>query len=162
VGRDTGRALRHSRAAVRILVGVLVVYLAVVAVNGPRNSTEIFPFFNWELFSRVPPAERESYSIRLVAVNGQAIEPVYFEKARRYLSTTAIPDAATLLQRIGLSVARGDDARADSQRRLFESRFLAELHSAQYELVRRRYSVLDRLECDCFTEETVVRRYRFG
>lgn len=153
------------RGATRVVAAtfaVMVGYFGVLVLNGPRNSTEVLPFFNWSLFSRVPATEQVHYSIRLVVVDGEAIDPpVYFDEAEDILSTSKLPEANEVLQDLGAAAAAGDDVAVAEIQTLLESRFLNGLDSATYEVVRRRYDIVDRIECRCFLEETVLAERSF-
>jgi hypothetical protein len=142
---------------VRGTVVLLVVYLVVLVANGPRNGDEVFPFFNWELFSRVPEPERTSWSVRLVEVNGEPLpDGVYFEDAGGIVPLAGSSAAFVTMQRFGQGVEAADPVRVDEARRVLESRYLGHFDAVSYELVRRTYDVLDRVTCDCFTDEVVI------
>jgi hypothetical protein len=146
---------------VRGMVVVMVLYLGVVAFNGPRKTLEIFPFFNWELFSRVPQAQRDDFNVRLVKVNGERLaQPLYFDHASKYLSLSWSPDAYILMQTIGKQTEAGQAFQAASARAIFETRFLGDLHTATYQLVRHHFKILDRVKCDCFVSEVVLGTYQ--
>ncbi|MBX3286640.1 MAG: hypothetical protein KF703_14925, partial [Actinobacteria bacterium] len=49
------------------LVGLLA-YSAIVMVDLDH---ERFPFFSWSLFSKVPPATSQDYSVRFTEINGR-------------------------------------------------------------------------------------------
>jgi hypothetical protein len=152
-------ALRIVAATVAVMAG----YLGVLVVNGPRNADEALPFFNWSLFSRVPAREGTHYSIRLVEVDGSELdEPVYFDEASDIVSTSGLPEASTVMQDLGRAMEDGDEAAVDAARERLESRFLAELDSATYEVVRRRFDIVERLDCSCYLEETVLGELSFG
>ena len=154
------------RGAARIVaatVAVMAGYLGVLVLNGPHNSDETLPFFNWSLFSRVPEREGTHYSIRLVEADGRPLDPpVYFDEADDILTTTQLPEASSVMQALGRAMEDGDDAAVEAARRRIESRFLAELDSATYEVVRRRFDIVDRLDCRCYDEETVLGELSFG
>jgi len=145
----------------RLIAGVcalLVVHAGVVVwLNVAGDSSEVFPIFQWDLFSSVPPAASRDFTIRLVEVDGATLdEPVFFSEAREYLSTTRNQDAPIVFN--GLGKALEDDAllRQAASLELVNGRFLAELSSARYEVVRRHYNVLERVECECFDDVVVL------
>jgi hypothetical protein len=154
------------QGAARIVAATLALmlgYLGVLVVNGPRNATEVLPFFNWSLFSRVPAPDQVHYSVRLLEIDGAALDPpVFFDEASDLLPGAQAPEANELLQHLGRSLEAGDEAAVADARAALESRFLNGLDSAVYEVVRRRYDIVDRLECDCYLEETSLREFTLG
>jgi hypothetical protein len=151
------RGWGHTDRLVAIGAAFLVLYGSVLAWNGPADADEAFPFFNWSLFSEMPDPIATDYSIRFTRVDGEDLaEPVYFEDAAEFVNTTGSPEAYQTIQRLGSALA-GDRILqvAENQDRL-ELAFLAGLSQADYEVVRRRFDILERRECDCFISETVV------
>jgi hypothetical protein len=145
----------------RLIAGVCALLLVhtgvVVWLNVGGESSEVFPIFQWDLFSSVPPADSRDFTIRLVEVDGAALdEPVFFSEARQYLSTTRNQDAPIVFN--GLGKALEDDAilRQAAALELVNGRFLAELSSARYQVVRRHFNLLDRMECNCFSDVQVL------
>jgi len=133
-------------------------YLAVLAWHGPENNEEAYPVFNWSLFSEIPDRTFTDYSVRFTSIDGRdLLEPVYFEQARTELPRMyQNPGAYRLIQQLGGAIDRGDDAAADGFEAALEERWLEEVDSAEYEVVRRTFDILDRRTCDCFLEETVI------
>jgi hypothetical protein len=142
---------------------LLVSYLVVLVVNGPRSSIEAFPVSRWELFSMVPPRENTSYGVRLVEVDGVVLDPPrYFEESRDLFRSARSPDVPVLVARWGRHAEAGRESDAEAARRLFESRFLADAGTVRYELVLRRYDIVERVECGCYVSEEVLDAHRFG
>jgi hypothetical protein len=147
----------RSQVPVRVAVVFVLLYGGLLALRGPTNPDQIYPASRWELFSRVPERERDSYSIRFVEVDGQVLdEPVYFEKADAFIANPQSPTAYAVLRDLGLSVERGEPLKIAHHKELLETAHMQTIDTARYEVVRRRFDILDRLECDCFLEETVV------
>jgi len=155
--------LRRTTRLVLATAAILIVYLGIMVQNGPRNGVERFPFFRWELFSRIPTRERESYSIRLTEVNGKALKaPVYFEDADGLVAERRSPSAYQTLQQLGRFTDAKDEMRAAFARQVLETRFMPEITEGRYEVVRRRFDILERLECSCFITETVIGEQSIG
>lgn len=161
--------MRQAERLARFTAVLLLIYSLIVArgvfyvVHEERTAPEVFPFFVWELFSRVPRAERESYALRFVEVNGDPLDtPVYFEKAGAFLSMSHSPDAQVVIRQIGEALAAGQPFRMTSNRDILEARFMDRLTSAEYEIVRIRFDVLDRIDCDCFIQETPIAQFTLG
>lgn len=140
----------------------IVLYLAVVVANGP-TAPERFPFFSWSLFSKMPDAEISDYSIRFVEVDGRVLDqPLYFEDANALVGTSGSPGARDTIRRLGssLDADRAMEVALSEQR--LEETYLNRLVGAEYEVVRRRFDILERRRCDCFESETVIGRGSFG
>jgi hypothetical protein len=141
----------------------LVAYVAVLLFGVAVGQREVFPFFRWDLFARVPAAVSTDYSVRLVAVDGEPLpRPVWFEDAHRYLSRAGSVDAKRLMWTLGEAVEDERTESAASARRLLETTYLADAPSVDYELVHRRFDPVERMDCRCFEEERVIGRYRAG
>jgi hypothetical protein len=142
----------------------MLLYVVVVAEQEITDRGERLPVFSWSLFSEVPDAEKTDYGVRFLAVDGTPLdEPTYFELASDHLSTTRDPAAHSLIDQIGDSLVRDEPMRAALQRDLFESRFLQDLDGARYEVVRRTYDVLDRIECvGCYIDVEVLATFELG
>jgi len=138
-------------------VAFALLYGLVLLVNGPFNDDAVFPFHRWELFSQVPPRTNQSFSIRLVEVDGAPVDPpVYFDAAGRYVSQPQSPVASQLMREIGWGFVLGDHKRVLRSQQLLEARFMPNIRTARYQVVRRTFDVLDVRKCDCFLSEEVV------
>jgi hypothetical protein len=161
----TGRRRRRTDRLVWLAIGILAIYSLFLArgsyaFSQYRGPSEIFPFFHWELFSRVPEPIQETYGIRFTEMNGAVLDdPVYFEDS--ILPSHQSSNAHIVIQEIGGAYETGDDA-VDRYRTILESRYLEPLSGASYELVRREYDVEERYECDCFTTEVVLAEFSMG
>ncbi len=150
-----------------LLVGVLA-YGAIIMVD---FQTERFPIFNWSLFSKVPPAVREDYSVRFTEINGEVLDPpVYFASLKEQIPEASSPNAYALMRELGRQLDRGQGMKAAVTRDVFESRYLRGVQSAEYEVVFRNYDIKRRFACeqeeqpreDCFNEERVIGAFTFG
>lgn len=152
--------------ASRIVVATLAVmagYLGMLAIDVAGHRDEALPFFTWSLFSQVPDREQVHYSLRLVDVDGTRLDPPrYFDEASDLVAAAQLSEANELVQAVGLRLDAGEDAEAEELLVLFESRFLNEFDEATYEVVRRRYDVVDRLTCDCDIDATVLGTFTLG
>jgi hypothetical protein len=155
------RTRRLAWFAVGIL-GVYSIFLAqgVYAYSQERGARETFPFFIWDLFSRVPQPDQVSYGIRLTEMDGTRLDPVYYEETT--LPTHQSSAAQAMIGTIGSAYESGDAERVDHYRTIWESRYLQPLASAQYELVRREYDVEERHDCDCYRREVVLAEFVMG
>jgi hypothetical protein len=146
---------RRTTRWLAMTLGLVAVYSGVLVWAGP-TAPERFPFFRWELFSKVPPPERSDFGVRIVAIGDEVLDPpLYFEQARRHFPLARSPEGYQLIQRWGSQLRRGELLRADTTRKLLEARYLVSAEPVRYELVARTYDVLDRAACECFTSEEV-------
>lgn len=154
MSKQTGR--RRDLVPIVATAALLLVYGAVIVVRGPASGHELFPVFKWELFSKVPPREQTSYGVRLLEVDGEVLdEPIYFEKASHLFRSTRSPDVPTLVRRWSQQVAAGNFEESIRSQMVFEARFL-ESRDVRYQLVRRTYDIVERVECGCFLSEEVI------
>ena len=144
-----------SRKVIAGTLALLVVLAAVAAATKVTDRYQVLPFSDWSLFSTHPPREKVDYGIRFTSIDGAPQDPaVYFESAG--FRESASPPAFELIQDLGGHVERGEALRAEAIWRTFAGRFLGEVGSAEVEVVKRSYDVLDRRSCDCYSTETVV------
>lgn len=150
--------MTHTDRLVILGVAFLVAYVGVLIWNGPVNTKEAFPAFNWSLFSEMPEPQLTDYSIRLTEVDGQKLpEPLYYDEAKGYISTPFRPEPYLVMQQMGHAIVADQPERFSSAREVLESRWMENLDSAEYEIVQRKFDIIERVGCDCFTEETVLR-----
>jgi hypothetical protein len=150
---------RRDRVVV-IGIAFIVGYLGVVAWHGPERGTEAFPVFDWSLFSEIPEPSISDYSIRITTIDGQELAtPLFFEEAKRYLPNAyQRSDAYQLIQRLGTAVERSQRGKVRELQAVLDERWLAEVGTAEYEVVRREFDLLERAQCDCYTDVTVLSR----
>jgi hypothetical protein len=148
------------------LVGVLA-YGAITLSNVQH---ERFPIFTWSLFSKVPPATSQDYSVRFTEIDGRPLDPpAYFPTLKGTIRTANSPSAYSLMRRLGADLDLGRP-RAGMSRALFEDAHLGDLESARYQVMYRRFDQKRRFACeqagrsgaDCFLEERMVGEFVYG
>jgi len=158
--------VRRTRRLTWLTIAVLGVYACfmargVFAYSQEQGARETFPIFNWDLFSRVPKPDQASFGVRFTAIDGVVLtSPVYYEDST--LPTHQSSNAQVMIGVIGWAHRSGDEETVERYRRIWESRFLQTLTSAEYELVWREFTIEQREECDCFTSEVVVSEFTMG
>ena len=147
---DHRRLKRFRRFAAVLLIGHFLI-APIMKIDGwPRT----YPIDSWSLFSKVPNTITD-YSIRIVELNGVALShPIWFEQGTSKHSHSHSARSVTLL--MGEALSKGDEREADRLRNVFQSNFVSDLPGARFELVRRRYEVLERFKTDQFDDLTVL------
>lgn len=154
------RILRPGRLHLILPLVVILAYTAVLATRGPTGP-ERFPVFKWELFSRIPPRVRDAYTIRIVEAKGRPLpEPVRFEQAVGIVSGPKSPVAYQVIQQFGRATEGGRILQADDARRRLEDQFLRDTGPGRYQLVKVRFDLLERIDCDCVISEKVIGEFR--
>jgi len=103
---------------------------------------EIFPFFGWSLFSKVPNLESR-YWIVIDRHDGRPVEPpVSFLQAPESIVTGNRWVARKVIQRLGRAVDDGRTEDVEGLRRLLEHNYLK--GRVRYELLFERYQPLDK------------------
>ena len=149
--RPTPRPLRVLR---RRLVGLVVVYFFAGAASQKLvpGIDEIFPFFGWSLFSKVPNL-RATTTVVLVAHRGRKLDPpVDFMTAPPSMVRGNRFIARKIVQKMGGAAERGDAAELARLRRLLEDNHF--VGRVRYRLFLERYQPLDKWR----TGATVERR----
>jgi hypothetical protein len=154
--------MRRTERLARAAVGLVVVYCSFLVRDGlararEQPSGETFPFFMWELFSTVPEPHQTDYGLRLVEIDGSAVDGVYFEES--LLPSHQASAAQGVIGRMGADLEAGRTDDLEVARLLLETRYLYPLSTARYELVKREYDVGDRYDCSCFTSEIVLAEF---
>lgn len=138
-------------------VGLIGVYLVIGYTTWALRMPEIFPIYSWDLFSYTPTEIKTDYSLRIVKINGQPLQPpVYFEQGRRWFSKANTIEASVVIQALGQAAKEGDPKRVTDVRVSLEPLFLAGAGRVEYDVVERRYNPLQRWQNGIFLEETTL------
>jgi hypothetical protein len=153
--------MRRIEWLIRAALVFCLLYAGIIAVSGRANET--FPFFAWDLFSKVPSPQGRDYSIRIDQAQGlPGPFPVYFENANLQNGAQEI-QGYFALQVLGQSTEGTIKLDTVALRKNFESTYLAGLSHARYALVKRTYDIRKRVTCPtCFTGVTVLGEYTTG
>jgi hypothetical protein len=151
--------MRRSEWLVRAALVFCLLYGAVAVID---RGDEIFPFFAWDLFAKVPASHGRDFSVRLVEAQGlQGTVPVYYEDSHLQRGARQI-QGYSALQQLGRSLIRGE-ARSAALRKHFEVTYLTGLRRVSYEVVERTYDIRKRVDCrHCFTKVEVLATFRMG
>lgn len=140
----------------RILIAIGVVYVLVSFFIARSASREISPFFTWQVFKIVPHKTQSSYSIRILAYQGNQLEtPVRLEDAWDvYLSSRLYgpPQFQRLVEDLGKGMELSSTKeRAEIYREKLEESFLS--GPVTYELVRYTFDVLEYADTGTVSKE---------
>lgn len=106
---------------------------------------EVFPFFSWFLFVKVPQDNRTDYSIIIHKYNGQEIKPgLPLEKADSSMIDKPYANARmnNLLRKMGLAYKRNKLDEFEKYKNIFEKNYIN--GEIKYELIEEKYSLLER------------------
>jgi hypothetical protein len=150
--------MRRSEWLARVLVLFVAAYSVVAVIT---YSHVVWPFFAWNLFTKVPTPVSGDYNIRIVAVQGvRAKTPVYFEDARPRTTFGQLIQGYQTLQNWGNLTRQGKHNQAEVVRERFESIYLTDLSQVRYEFVHRAWDIRKRVDCrTCFIDVTVLDTY---
>ena len=147
-------SLRRVRSQL-ILLLVLYFFAGTASQKVVPGVDEIFPFFGWSLFSKVPDEGRH-YSILIYRQDGQKIDPpAPFLVAPDSVVTGNRYIARKVIQRLGQAYDRGEAEEVEELRRLLEQNYLAG-RKVRYELVHERYQPLELWRTGESTERRVL------
>ncbi len=160
---DTRLRRRHNPArrlewAARIALVFVIVYGA-IAITGRAH--ERFPFFAWDLFTKVPKPHKGDYDVRILSADGlgQKPVPIYFEDAKLQPPGQLVQGYVTL-QRVGKLLYTHQTPQGDALRKEFESVYFVHLSHVHYQVVLRRYDIRTRVVCrTCYDDVEVLGEY---
>ena len=144
-----------------VLVGA---YSALAVAFIPIGSLELYPFFNWSLFSR-SAAQRGDVTLMIRSLNGETLErPQLLYDMKHGLVAAKRKDAILIkiIDRLWSAIKRGDQATAERLRSVIETRFLSDARSLEYDLVRIQYNPIDRLQTGDIDQIDVLASFKTG
>lgn len=159
-----GRARSQTRLRARRwwLVLILVVYFFAGAASQKLvpGVDEIFPFFGWSLFSKVP-ARADTYTVLIDQHRGRQLEPpVDLQHAPETMVTGNRSIARKVIQKLGDAQTRGETSEVVRLRRLLEQNYLR--GKAHYEIVFERYQPLEKWRTGASLERRSLGSFQSG
>ncbi len=143
-----------------IILLIALAYASIGLTSWATKSPEIFPFFSWDLFSSVPQPVASNYGLRIHEVDGQILhEPIYFEHADRFFRNAKSIEAFTLIQNLGHAISTRNTTEAETIRQMLEMTHLQDASTLSYEVVFRRFDVIERWQGKPFLEEIPMALY---
>ncbi len=134
-----GGSLSRQR---RVLIALLIAYFVAGTVSQKLvpGVDEVFPFFGWSLFSRVPATETR-YTVRIEVHEGRRLDPpVAYSRAPAAIVTGNPAIARKVIQRLGRAAEAGDVEEVVRLRRTLERNYLQ--GSVEYTLSLDHYEPL--------------------
>ncbi len=141
VSRASARGGSLSRQR-RLLIGLLIAYfvLGTASQKLVPGVDEVFPFFGWSLFSRVPAIESR-YTVRIEVHEGRRLDsPVAYSRASAAMVRGNPAIARKVIQRLGRAAEAGDSDEVERVRRTLERNYLR--GRVEYTLSLDRYEPL--------------------
>lgn len=142
----------------------MVGFYVLVAFYGARldSRPEIFPFFNWSLFSS-SSGDRNEYALLVRSIDGQALaKPQLFYDMKDAFIHARQRDinVSKVTQELGSALHQNKPQLAYEKRRMIEDRFMADAREVEYDLVMLHFDPIERLETGKIQDQHVVASYR--
>ena len=149
--------------AYRYLAPLLICgYLAVVIVATRQGRDELFPFFNWSLFSASSNV-RSQVVIRLESINDNPLPSprFYYDLGETFIHARERDSTLSkTMWRLVAAIGAEDNDTIFRMRRLIEDRYMAEIKSAEYDVVRLTYDPIKRIRTGEIEEAVVLATYK--
>lgn len=101
-----------------------------------KGRTEIFPFFNWQLFSHVPN-KRTDYILKVISYRGKIYDPgEYFFQSDKFSRNNKLISNYYLIQRLGKVVNLNDKQEIKKYSRLVGNIIFND-HKVEFRIIRR-------------------------
>lgn len=143
------------------IFALILLYTAVSYTTTRVRGVELFPFFNWSLFTNVPN-EKHDFGLRLLSVDGEMLNPpLYFEEADVWFAESHSIVAYKTIQGFGNDIRKNNEMSVAETRPFIES-FYLEGKAVEYEVVRRTYHPVERFRSGSFVDETALTQFPSG
>ena len=131
----------------KFIIIFLIVYFSagMLARHLSKGPEDVYPFFSWFLFHRVPPRTQTGFSIRVHELDGRRFEPpIFFEEVGDMYDkdSRSAREYQHLVRILGRSVKQNKTDEVERLREKLERNFLS--HPATYEIVEVTYNPVDR------------------
>ncbi len=133
-----------------LLPALLVcVYAGVVFLRGRLDDSrpELFPFFNWSLFSSSGSLRNED-AILVRSINGHTLPSprLYYDMKETFIHAKLRDvNFAKVVQALGQALHAHNQELAGRMQSLIDQRYMADVHSAEYDVVLLTYDPIRRL-----------------
>lgn len=142
---------------------VLALVLYVVIGHGASwRGYEIYPIYDWDLFSLVPQNRVGNFGLRVVNVDGLVVEPRYFENTVEIFPEAKSGGANILIQQLGRAVQADDGVQVAQIRAEFEAAYMRGVESAEYEIIFRIFDPVERIRSGVYIDQKPLATYQWG
>lgn len=114
---------------------------------------EVYPFFSWFVFTRVPQKLNTEYAVKIAEYGNRKLDPpVFFADARGIYvkNSVALPTYNYIIQSLGANVEAGQPSKIKQYREALEESFLS--LPVVYEIVRIEFDTLELWNTGKFSE----------
>ena len=157
------KKLQNFRNLIVFIPTFFVFYASIAHLGGFTTSKkEIFPFFNWSLFTYVSDS-RNLIEVEVLAIGGKELNsPTRFFELDNFFRAAKGRNATVkkLLERIYSAKVRGEDEEFENLRGVLESNYLSDQSAIAYQLVLVSYNPIDRWKNGTVTFKKVLGTYR--
>ena len=133
-----------SYRSTKIFVALfLAVYFLAGLYTSNLPNREAYPFFSWNLFSKVPQANVREFALRIVEYKGQRFDPpIFLNEAKGMYSRARLHKYWGPINSLGRNIKSNNKEEIERFRRRVENIFYS--HPVTYEIVRIRYNSVER------------------
>jgi len=149
---------------IRIILTSVILFYSTCALflHYYEGRNEVFPFFTWELYARVPNRVTD-YTIRITALNGKELEkPLYFQQSRKYFSKAHSVSAYFAFKKLGKAIRSGNKKKINYHRKYIEQIYLAGYESLEYDVVSRSYNPLNKIRNNKIKKSKSLKSFSLG
>lgn len=137
-----------------------IVYALFSSYTWYFQGVEHFPFYSWDLFSYVPNSV-DDYQLQIIELDGQPIDPIYFNQADAYFVEASSIVIFHNIQTFGRAVQNQQESEATNTRLQIESNAFPQYNTVTYHLVKRLYNPLQQMQTgEGFLEEQIIATYQ--
>jgi len=155
--------MKSYRRAIALMPSFFLCYCMFAFLGaGFASKHEIFPVFNWSLFSEVREV-RELCEVEVLSINDMPLKlPTRFYELPGEFSAARNRDATVmkLTQRVCRATIAGDEKTFAKLRNVLESSFLSDQQTVTYRLVWQYYNPIDRWRDGSVISSVVLGEYR--
>lgn len=142
---------------------LILAYIIVAILGKPDSKAELFPFFNWSLFS-TSSNPRADIVVIVRSIDGKALpEEKYFYGLTDVFETARKRDTrfAKALDRLALAKVNSTSVEHDL-RKAIESNFMREVNYMEYDLAQIKFDPIDRLATGKVISTKIIATYEKG
>lgn len=131
---------KNSKRVKLVCLGIFSIHLLISHVMLPTlGKADIYPFFNWDLFSFISPVNELTF-IRVISRDGKAVnQPHWFHFNRKDYRVTLEFVAPDQIREMGNHILyNGFDEKGKRMRKAIERNIFSSYNEVEYEIVRAR------------------------